>query len=53
MVGMPLNEGACQQILANVGPIFMLLMEIFVGREGGTVAENSTTGNANSSHLVT
>ena len=44
---MPLNEGASQQIRANVGPIFMLSMETFVGREGGTVAENSTK-----SHLV-
>ena len=46
---MPLNEGGYQQILANVGPIFMLSMETFLGGEGGTVAENST----NSSHLVT
>ena len=52
-MGTPLNEGGCQQILANVGPIFMYSMEIFVGREGGTAAENSTTDNVNSSHLVT
>ena len=51
---MPLDErgGGCQQTCANVGPIFMLSMETFLGGEGGTVVENSTTDNANSSHLV-
>ena len=36
---MPMDEGGCQQTLANVAPMSMLWMETFLGREGGTERE--------------
>ena len=38
---MPLNEGTCQHTLAKVGPTSILSMEMFVGWEGGAVAESN------------